>query len=221
MKKKTQDAIKEGLRWNRNLKREYRATSTYSEYYAAEKAEKIQNNYWCSAKGDDAPIYWRIFFPEMTVQIVKVEFEEKYPGAEFEFFASNDAQNCNADEVLIRGNQEDINGIKFENDKSYPCYGLKITRLANTNSNGPLATVNNFFLGDCDENWVSGRNSNGCEEYGDPNNNWCKKDGDHYGSAWKKNWGKFEDWADSRGRTALVCPQCGCIDESVEAKMRD
>ena len=57
---------------------------------------------------------------------------------------------------------------------------------------------------------MSGRNSNGCEEYG--NKKYCKKGGDHYGENWnRKKWGKFEDWADDQGRTALVCPQCGCV----------
>ena len=35
-------------------------------------------------------------------------------------------------------------------------------------------------------------------------------DGDHYGSAWKENWGTFEKYADAYGRTALICPECGC-----------
>jgi len=31
-----------------------------------------------------------------------------------------------------------------------------------------------------------------------------------YGSGWQEGWGTFEDWTDSEGRTALVCPECGC-----------
>jgi len=31
-----------------------------------------------------------------------------------------------------------------------------------------------------------------------------------YGSAWLEGWGTFTDWRDSKGRTALVCPECGC-----------
>merc|ERR1712168_1176417 len=39
---------------------------------------------------------------------------------------------------------------------------------------------------------------------------YCKPTGDHYGKNWKSSWGKFEKYADADGRTALVCPQCGC-----------
>ena len=120
---------------------EFRSNSTWSDTYAAEEATKFKFNYWCSARGDNAPIYWQISFTEVQVQIVRVEFEEQYPGAEFQFFASNDAQNCNVDEVLISGTREDINGIEFENDQSYPCYGLKIIQLANTKN---LASLKNF-----------------------------------------------------------------------------
>ena len=36
-------------------------------------------------------------------------------------------------------------------------------------------------------------------------------DGNYYGEKWNwEEWGSFEDWADDEGRTALVCPQCGC-----------
>ena len=127
-----------------NLEMEFRSDSTWSNTYAAEEATKFNLNYWCSARKDDAPIYWRISFTEVQVQIVRVEFEEEYPGAEFQFFASNDAQNCNMDEVLISGTREDINGIEFENDQSYACYGLKIIQLANTKNYGPLASLKNF-----------------------------------------------------------------------------
>jgi len=50
--------------------------------------------------------------------------------------------------------------------------------------------------------------SDGCEEFS--SKGLCKKDGDHYGDNWGKN-GTFDDWADAYGRTALVCPQCGCL----------
>jgi len=148
---RTQTAIARGLagpQWD--LKMEFRSNSTWSDTYAAKEATKIQVNYWCSAKDDDAPIYWRMSFRERPVQIVKVEFEEKYSGAEFEFFASSDTQSCNADKVLIKGKREDISGIQLENDQSYPCYGLKVTQLANTASFGPLVSVKNFdfFLKD-------------------------------------------------------------------------
>jgi len=60
----------------------------------------------------------------------------------------------------------------------------------------------------CDGRWKA-HNGNGCEKYGE--RNWCKTNGNHYGSNWNhKKWKTFEHWADSEGRTALICPQCGC-----------
>jgi len=62
----------------------------------------------------------------------------------------------------------------------------------------------------CDENWVA-KNGNGCEKYG--KNEWCRKDkkgSDYYGRKWKARWRTFEHWMDREGRTARVCPQCGC-----------
>ena len=59
----------------------------------------------------------------------------------------------------------------------------------------------------CDSGWRA-NNGKGCEEYA--RNKYCKKDGDHYGSGWLPRFGKFKDFADGEGRTALVCPQCGC-----------
>jgi len=58
----------------------------------------------------------------------------------------------------------------------------------------------------CDSAWNS--KGDGCQKFADMK--WCKKDGDHYGDNWLKEWGTFEKWADGKGRTALVCPQCGC-----------
>ena len=61
---------------------------------------------------------------------------------------------------------------------------------------------------DCDANWKSS-NGKGCKTY--EAENYCKKDGDHYGSGWSyHSWGTFERYADSAGRTPLVCPECGC-----------
>ena len=46
-----------------------------------------------------------------------------------------------------------------------------------------------------------------CEKY--KNGNYCSTNGD-YGSGWQKSWGTFEKYA-KNGQTAIVCPQCGCI----------
>lgn len=167
--KKTKAAIQAGLRaadpkWG--LKMEYRATSTYGKKYAAEKAMKGQLDYWCSAKEENAPIYWRISFVEKPVKIIKIKFEEVYSGAEFQFFASNDPEKCNADEVLIEGTQEKMNGMKFKNDRFYHCYGLKITKPANTRY-GSLKDLE-FFLqddvNDCEERNCSGNGE--CQDEG-------------------------------------------------------
>ena len=79
-----------------------------------------------------------------TIKVIKFLFKCTLFIAEFQFFASNDALNCSAEKVLISGKKENINGIKFENDQSYSCYGLEITQLVNTNDYGPLASVKNF-----------------------------------------------------------------------------
>ena len=63
----------------------------------------------------------------------------------------------------------------------------------------------------CDPAWKSW-NGNRCKDY--KKGKWCKTDGDHYGPNWKKTWGTFKRWADAKGKTALVCPQCGCGEDS-------
>jgi len=141
-------------KWN------YRASSSWSNGWTAEKAMKGQNKYWCSARNDNVPIYWQTSFVEVPAKIFGIKFEETYPGAEFQFFASNDVLDCNADKVFIEGTQKQINGIAFENDQFYPCYGLKITKLAKTSYYGLLATIKNFeffFENFCEGRTCSGR----------------------------------------------------------------
>ena len=102
---------------------------------------------WCSGKGDKAPV-WRISFgQQQRAKIRSIEFEEKYAGAKFEFFASN-SPDCSPDKVLIEGDRETINGVIFENRQLFSCYGLQFTKLAHTKSYGPLATIKNlqFFV---------------------------------------------------------------------------
>jgi len=62
----------------------------------------------------------------------------------------------------------------------------------------------------CDPAWSW--NGFRCKDY--KKKKWCKTDGDHYGPNWKKIWGTFKRWADAKGKTALVCPQCGCGEDS-------
>ena len=60
----------------------------------------------------------------------------------------------------------------------------------------------------CDSNWKS-YNGKGCKDYIDEK--FCTENGT-YGDGWMSKWGKFDKWSDARGRTALVCPQCGCVE---------
>jgi len=62
------------------------------------------------------------------------------------------------------------------------------------------------ILGPCDSTWRS-RSGKTCQSYAE--NRFCTQNGT-YGSGWRKGYGTFENWADSEGRTALVCPECGC-----------
>merc|ERR1712142_1162711 len=71
----------------------------------------------------------------------------------------------------------------------------------------------------CDPNWKAW-NGKTCGFY--EQHDYCKKDGDHYGSGWRKGtWGSFEGWSDDKGRTALVCPQCGCQVNTTAASQID
>ena len=63
----------------------------------------------------------------------------------------------------------------------------------------------------CDPDWKSWHHGNGCAKY--KKDKWCTEEGDHYGPEWNPDWGKFEGWSDEKGRTALVCPECGCVKE--------
>jgi len=57
----------------------------------------------------------------------------------------------------------------------------------------------------CDPSWTS-RTGKTCKDY--EVNNWCTKDG-NYGTGWEETFKDFDYWA-LNGRSALVCPQCGC-----------
>ena len=60
---------------------------------------------------------------------------------------------------------------------------------------------------DCDKHWKS-HNGNRCQYYS--RKKYCTEDGD-VGPKWNtKKWGPLEGWSDDEGRTALVCPECGC-----------
>jgi len=64
----------------------------------------------------------------------------------------------------------------------------------------------------CDENWKAKNHKTSdvknCKRYS--NEGWCHKNGG-YGPNWNfDEWNNFGKYADVEGRTALVCPQCGC-----------
>ena len=59
----------------------------------------------------------------------------------------------------------------------------------------------------CNPNWMDLEN-NTCSYYKE--NDYCKRSGDHKGSAWEKEWGELKDFLDTKNQSALVCPECGC-----------
>jgi len=136
------------------------ASSSWSNSYNPSKA--VRGGYWCTNKRDPAP-YWWISFVAKPIEVVSIAFEEKYPGAVFEFFASSGEECAKPKDgtVLINGTQEEISNIKFKNGRRYHCYGLRITKPAQTKRYGALATLKNFQLtihreDDCNEQSCSG-----------------------------------------------------------------
>jgi len=76
---------------------------------------------------------------------------------------------------------------------------------------GRMSTVESI---PCDSTWRS-RDGTTCQRYAE--NRFCAHG--TYGSGWKESYGTFENWADSEGRTALVCPECGCKGGDVSCKI--
>jgi len=68
---------------------------------------------------------------------------------------------------------------------------------------------------ECDENWKAGNSKNNapkdCKVYS--SKGWCNKHGG-YGPNWDFwDWGNFGKYANKAGKTAMVCPQCGCRED--------
>jgi len=65
------------------------------------------------------------------------------------------------------------------------------------------------IIGSCDSNWTASNhktsNPKTCKVYAE--RKYCADS--TYGPGWKEKWGTFENYADSEGKTALVCPECG------------
>ena len=122
----------------------YKASSTYGDKYSADKPA-TEDGYWCSERNPESPQYWWISFEKvgMGAEIAKITFEETYPGAQYEFFASDTNECTKTGRTLISGTQEQISRQIFENGKLHHCYGLKITNVPNTHW-GHLATLKGF-----------------------------------------------------------------------------
>jgi len=142
---------------------EFSASSSWpSSRNSYNPSKAVQGGYWCSKRNDPAPFWW-ISFVEKPIEVVSIAFEENYSGAAFEFFASSgeecaEPKNGN---VLIKGTREEISNIKFKNGQRYHCYGLRITKLAQTKNWGALASLKKFQLtihreDDCNEQSCSG-----------------------------------------------------------------
>jgi hypothetical protein len=52
-----------------------------------------------------------------------------------------------------------------------------------------------------------------CEQY--VKLEWCTSPRE-YGTNWNSKWGTFDDHLDINGNTALVCPECGCVETNNE-----
>jgi len=85
-----------------------------------------------------------------------------------------------------------------------------MTKFAESGSIDNYVDTNPITIEECDSTWTAGNHKTKvpktCEVY--KAMKYCA-DGS-YGSGWKNRWGTFEDYADSKGRTALICPECGC-----------
>jgi len=130
----------------------YHSSSVWNNWRVFTAGRAVEGGYWCSQRNDKAPLYWWILFKEKPVEIVEITFEEVYPGAKFEFFATN---SCGAKWIsvgdtartsLLDGTQAEISGKKIDNRQPFKCYGLKITKLAKTKKYGGLASVRNFHF---------------------------------------------------------------------------
>ena len=129
---------------NLKLTKTYQASSTYVNSWnptfdwRADKAVQ-QGSHWSSGPKAKVPVFWWISFKEEPVEIVSIAFEEVFPGAQFEFFASNTTK-AEGGRKLISGTQKQINHVDFENGHFYRHYGFKITKFGQLNS----VTLKNF-----------------------------------------------------------------------------
>ena len=127
-----------------NLTMKYSASSEQDSRFSAEKAVEVGRKWWLSQKNDEAPVYWWIAFVVEPVEIVSITFAEAYPGAEFEFFASSTNKCAKTGPVLIKGNRAEIDNKMFKNGRPYYCYGLRYTKLADSDWGYKFASLRKF-----------------------------------------------------------------------------
>ena len=96
---------------------------------------------------------------EKPVEIVSITFEEKYPAATFEFFATNTTECGKTGTELINGTRAEINQKTFKNGGSYYCYGLRITKLGDGKKYGDLASLSKFRFKGMRQKMIKCRNS--------------------------------------------------------------
>ena len=124
-----------------------KASSIWNAKNSADKALNGSGGYWSSSNYPELPLFWWVYSEKQPLEIVSISFEEKYEGAEFEFFGS-ETKGCGKEgKTLISGPQRWINGKYFLNGQSFYCYGLKVTKLAKLVVGvGKVATVKNFHF---------------------------------------------------------------------------
>jgi len=196
--------------------------SSYLNYVANSAAKAFgtsSSEYWISDYNPKTPIQLWFEFNEPK-RVTKIKFEEKYglrDGNEYEVFASDADGDCgNLKNQIVLANAEHgvfKSGKEFENKRSYLCYGIR-TYHPGERLLVALYKVLFGFEGICDSSWRAGNHETSdpktCKIYAEKK--YCA--GGTYGSGWLTFlWGKFEDYADDAGRTALICPECGCKDD--------
>jgi len=148
--------------------------------------------------------------PEKTEEAI-VEAVDAIKNIQADQVADEAADEPEADKRCVRGCPKILSPVCGSNGKTYDNKCLFGIAACWAKKKGLLLTSVKGSCKACDPAWKSW-NGNRCKDYG--KEKWCKTDGDHYGPKWEKKWGTFKLWANTKGKTALVCPQCGCGEDS-------